>query len=196
MPSPKQILEAVLFASDAPLEIEALAEVLGERGVPDVRALLEELRRDLEQGERGVALEEIAGGYQILSRKECAPWVERMLRSKRKARLTKAGLEALAIVAYRQPITKTDIDSIRGVDSSGVLHTLLERNLIAIEGRSKSVGRPLLYATTSEFLAYMGINDLADLPELKEMGPVLEERERLAEEAAGAETPQSAEGAA
>jgi segregation and condensation protein B len=187
MPTPKQILEAVLFASDAPLELDALAEVIGDRGVPDVRALLEELRQDLETGERGVALQEIAGGFQILSHKECAPWVERMLRSRRKARLSKAGLEALAIVAYRQPITKVDIDSIRGVDSSGVLHTLLERNLITIEGRSQSVGRPLLYATTPDFLSYMGINDLADLPELKEMGSVLEERERLRDEPPGAE---------
>lgn len=183
MPTAKQIIEAVLFASDAPLDVDALAEVLGDRGAPDVRAVLAELRRDLDEGDRGVVLEEIAGGYQILSRRECAPWVERMLRSRRKARLSKAGLEALAIVAYRQPITKTEIDSIRGVDSSGVLHTLLERNLIAIEGRSKAVGRPLLYATTPDFLSYMGINNLADLPELKEVGSVLEERERLRDEA-------------
>jgi segregation and condensation protein B len=102
-----------------------------------------------------------------------------MLRSRRKARLSRAGLETLAIVAYKQPITKVEIDSIRGVDSSGSLHTLLERNLVLIRGRSKAVGRPLLYGTTPEFLAYMGVNDLEDLPELKELGSVLEERERI-----------------
>ena len=181
MPTPKQILEAVLFASDVPVGLAVLAEVLGDRSPQEVSALLAELGQDYDRGERGVVLHQIAGGYQILSRKECSPWVERMLRSRRKLRLSRAALEALAIVAYRQPITKVEIDSIRGVDSAGVLHTLLERNLVAIKGRSKGVGRPLLYSTTVEFLAYMGINDLSDLPELKELGPVLEERERALE---------------
>ncbi len=181
MPTPKQILEAVLFASDVPVGLAVLAEVLGDRGPQDVRLLLAEMGQEYDRGERGIVLQEIAGGFQILSRKECAPWVERMLRSRRKIRLSKAALEALAIVAYRQPITKVEIDSIRGVDSAGVLHTLLERNLAAIKGRSKGVGRPLLYSTTSEFLSYMGLNDLSDLPELKELGPVLEERERTVE---------------
>src|SRR3989441_12718975 len=137
------------------------------------------MAESFERGERGIVLSEIAGGFQILSRKECAPWVEQMLRSRRKIRLSKAALESLAIVAYRQPITKGEIDSIRGVDSAGVLHTLLERNLVTIKGRSKGGGRPLLYSTTAEFLGYMGINELADLPELKELAPLLEERERL-----------------
>jgi segregation and condensation protein B len=145
-----------------------------------VSALLADLRREYDATERGVTLAEIAGGYQILSRKECSSWVERMLRARRKVRLSKAALEALAIVAYRQPITKVEIDSIRGVDSAGVLHTLLERNLVTIKGRSRSVGRPLLYATTADFLSYMGLRDLEELPELKELGPVLEERERAA----------------
>lgn len=200
MPTPKQIVEALLFASDQPLDVETLAEALGDRGVPDVRALVEELRREFEASGRGVSLEELAGGYQVLSHRDCAPWVERMLRSRRRVRLSRAGLESLAIVAYRQPITKTEIDSIRGVDSGGVLHTLLERNLIAIKGRSKGIGRPLLYATTPEFLSYIGINDLADLPELKELGPILEDRERQREEGEGAPPgtvpPAAAEGAA
>ena len=179
MPTPKQILEAVLFASDVPVGLSVLTEVLGDRSPQDVRSLLDEMAREYETGERGVILQELAGGFQILSRKECSPWVEQMLRSRRKIRLSKAGLEALAIVAYRQPITKVEIDTIRGVDCSGVLHTLLERTLVTIKGRSKGVGRPLLYCTTPEFLAYMGINEIADLPELKELGPVLEERERV-----------------
>ena len=182
MPTPKQILEAVLFASDVPVAAQVLAEVLGDHSVPETRALLGEMAEAYEREERGVVLAEIAGGFQLLSRKECAPWVEQMLRARRKIRLSKPALESLAIVAYRQPITKVEIDSIRGVDSAGVLHTLLERNLVTIKGRSKGVGRPLLYATTQEFLAYMGINELTDLPELKEVAPLLEERERLAEE--------------
>jgi segregation and condensation protein B len=182
MPTPKQILEAVLFASDVPVGVQVLTEVIGDRSVPEVRALLAEMAESYDREERGVVLAEIAGGFQLLSRKECAPWVEQMLRARRKIRLSKPALESLAIVAYRQPITKVEIDSIRGVDSAGVLHTLLERNLVTIKGRSKGVGRSLLYATTQEFLAYMGINELTDLPELRELAPLLEERERMAEE--------------
>lgn len=178
MPTPKQILESLLFASDAPIGLTTLVEVMAGPDKEEIRTLLDEMAIEFEEARRGVALVEIAGGYQLLSRKECAPWIEKMLRSRRKVRLSRAGLETLAIVAYKQPITKTDIDGIRGVDSSGSLHTLLERNLVLIAGRSKAVGRPLLYATSQEFFQYMGINDLSDLPELKELGSVLEERER------------------
>ena len=182
MPSQKQIVEALLFASDSPVGLPTLVEVLEGPGPEETVAVLRELEQDLRESDRGVVLVEIAGGYQLLSRRECAPWIDRMLRSRRKVRLSRAGLETLAIVAYKQPITKTEVDSIRGVDSGGALHTLLERNLALIRGRSKAVGRPLLYATAPEFLSYMGINDLADLPELKELGTVMEDRERAQEE--------------
>ena len=178
MSTPKQILESLLFASDAPIGLLTLVEVMAGPDKEEIRALLDEMAVEFDESRRGVALVEIAGGFQLLSRKECSPWIEKMLRSRRKVRLSRAGLETLAIVAYKQPITKTDIDGIRGVDSSGSLHTLLERNLVLIAGRSKAVGRPLLYATSQEFFQYMGINDLSDLPELKELGSVLEERER------------------
>jgi len=182
MPTNKQIVEALLFASDSPVGLSTMVELLAGPTAEEVTSLLQDLERDLRGSDRGVVLSEIAGGYQILSRKECSPWIERMLRSRRKVRLSRAGLETLAIIAYKQPITKVEVDSIRGVDSGGALHTLLERNLALIRGRSKAVGRPLLYATTPEFLSYMGINDLADLPELKELGSVMEDRERASEE--------------
>ncbi|HYR68568.1 MAG TPA: SMC-Scp complex subunit ScpB [Candidatus Dormibacteraeota bacterium] len=182
MPTQKQIVEALLFASDSPVGLSTLVEVLEGPGPEETVALLQELERDLRDSDRGVVLVEIAGGYQLLSRRECAPWIDRMLRSRRKVRLSRAGLETLAIIAYKQPITKVEVDSIRGVDSGGALHTLLERSLALIKGRSKAVGRPLLYATSPEFLSYMGINDLADLPELKELGTVMEDRERAQEE--------------
>lgn len=192
MPTHKQIVEALLFASDSPVGLSTLVEALDGPGPSEVAETLRELGRDYEASERGVTLAEIAGGYQILSRKDCATWVERMLRSRRKVRLSRAGLETLAIVAYRQPITKVEIDSIRGVDSGGSLHTLLERSLVLIKGRSKGVGRPLLYVTAPEFLSYMGINELSDLPELKELGSVLEDRERAleAQDAADAQNAQ------
>ena len=194
MPDTKQILEALLFASDAPIGLSTLTEVLAGPGASEVRALLDQMAVELQEAGRGVVLVEIAGGFQLLSRRECAPWIERMLRSRRKVRLSRAGLETLAIVAYKQPITKTEIDSIRGVDSSGSLHTLLERNLVRIAGRSKGVGRPLLYATSSDFLEYMGINDLTDLPELKELGGILEERERAQMEMADADAAAAGDG--
>jgi len=178
MPSHPQIIEALLFASDAPIGLSTLVEVLDGPDAGEVTTILRDLARSFDEAGRGVVLAEIAGGYQLLSRKECAPWIETMLRSRRKVRLSRAGLETLAIVAYKQPVTKVEIDSIRGVDSGGSLHTLLERNLVLIKGRSKGVGRPLVYATSPEFLSYMGINDLSDLPELKELGAVLEDRER------------------
>jgi len=182
MPTVKQIVEALLFASDSPVGLSTLVEVLEGPGPEETVALLKELERDLRDSGRGVVLVEIAGGYQLLSRRECSPWIDRMLRSRRKIRLSRAGLETLAIIAYKQPITKVEVDSIRGVDSGGAIHTLLERNLALIRGRSKAVGRPLLYATSPEFLSYMGINDLSDLPELKELGTVMEDRERAQEE--------------
>jgi len=182
MPTLKQIVEALLFASDSPVGLSTLVEVLEGPGPEETVALLKELERDLRDFGRGVVLVEIAGGYQLLSRRECSPWIDRMLRSRRKIRLSRAGLETLAIIAYKQPITKVEVDSIRGVDSGGAIHTLLERNLALIRGRSKAVGRPLLYATSPEFLSYMGINDLSDLPELKELGTVMEDRERAQEE--------------
>jgi segregation and condensation protein B len=193
--STKQILEALLFASDAPVGLSTLVEVLDGPDAGTVAAALAEMARDYEESERGVTLAEIAGGWQLLSKKECAPWIERMLRSRRKVRLSRAGLETLAIVAYKQPVTKVEIDSIRGVDSSGSLHTLLERGLVTIKGRSKGVGRPLVYATSPDFLSYMGINDLADLPELKELSAVLEDRERLEMEPEDAAAPRSEEDA-
>jgi segregation and condensation protein B len=195
MATPKQILEALLFATDSPIALSSLVEVLDGVGPGEIADLLQSLACEYEETERGISLVEIAGGYQILSKKECAPWVELLLRSRRKTRLSRAGLETLAIVAYKQPITKTEIDSIRGVDSGGSLHTLLERNLVLIRGRSKAVGRPLLYGTTPEFLSYMGMNDIADLPELKELGSVLEERERVHGEIEPALETSPAEGA-
>ncbi|MBI5838293.1 MAG: SMC-Scp complex subunit ScpB [Candidatus Eisenbacteria bacterium] len=172
-------LEALLFAAPQPLTLEALAEALAPLAAPEVGGLLEQLRAELEGAGRGVTLVQVAGGWQIVSRPEYAPYVQRMLRGRRKARLSRAALETLAIVAYRQPVTKADIEGIRGVDSSGVLAHLLERNLVGIRGRAHTVGRPLLYGTTQEFLVYFGINDLTDLPKPEELAELLKDREGL-----------------
>ena len=169
MPTPKQILEAVLFASDQPVGLSTLVEVLDDRGPEEVAALLREMSHEYDAAGRGVTLAEIAGGYQLLSRKECAPWIERMLRSRRKVRLSKAGLESLAIVAYRQPLVRMDVEKIRGVDSGGVLRTLLEKKLIKIIGKKDVPGKPLVYGTSRKFMEVFGLKDLSELPTLKDL---------------------------
>jgi segregation and condensation protein B len=177
-PSLRQIVEAILFASNTPVTLKALREVIGEEDAPYLPGAIEELKRDYEDARRGVFLVEMGGGYQILSREECAEHVERYLKVRRRARLSRAALETLAIIAYRQPVTKVEVDRIRGVDSAGVVGTLLERRLVVIRGRAKAVGSPLLYGTTMEFLTTFGLNRLDDLPRLEEIESLVSDRDR------------------
>jgi len=172
----KPILEALLFASDAPVPATLLAEAC-EVDLALVSETLLLLVADYEAGGRGVRLADIAGGWQFLTREEHAPYLGRMLRGKKKMRLSRPALETLAIIAYKQPVTKGGVDAIRGVDSSGVLNTLLERELVTIRGRSKGLGRPLLYGTTTEFLSYFGLHDLNELPRVEELKAIVGERE-------------------
>jgi segregation and condensation protein B len=130
---------------------------------------LEEMGRDYEREGRGFRLKQLAGGYALLTDPALAEWVSKLLRGKRKMRLSRPALETMAIIAYKQPVTKSEIDEIRGVDTSAVLATLLERNLVTIRGRSKVVGRPLLYGTTQEFLDYFGLKEIAELPRPEEL---------------------------
>lgn len=176
----KTRIEALLFAADQPLTLSRLHEVLPgvERG--DLTAALKELEEEWVQSERAICLQRVAGGYQLATRQEYADVVRRLFVGKRRVRLTKPALEALAIIAYKQPTTRPEIDAIRGVSSGGVVETLLERNLVRIAGRADSVGRPLLYATTTEFLQYLGLDNLKDLPSLEELETMLAEREEEA----------------
>jgi segregation and condensation protein B len=169
-------LEALLFSSDEPLTLSLLAESLdvAPEAVVEALARLDESYRA--RG-AGVELREIAGGHLLVTAPEHAEWVGRLLRGRKRVRLSRAALETMAIVAYKQPVTKVEIESIRGVDSSAVLATLLERNLITIRGRSKVVGRPLLYGTTAEFLDYFGLKDLAELPRPEELRALVAARE-------------------
>ncbi len=169
-------LEALLFSSDQPLTLALLSESL--QAAPDVvQAALIELAEAYVARGAGVELREIAGGWMLVTTPAQAEWVGRMLRGKRKMRLSRPALETMAIVAYKQPVTKTEIEAIRGVDSTAVLATLLERNLVTIRGRSKVVGRPLLYGTTPEFLDYFGLKDLSELPRPEELRALIAARE-------------------
>jgi segregation and condensation protein B len=176
-------IEALLFASDQPLSLARLVELLPGSSRAEVEAALAELQERC--NERAVQPVQVAGGWQLATRPEYVDTVRRLFIGKRRLRLTKAALESLAIIAYKQPTTRPEIDAIRGVASSGVIETLLERNLVRIAGRSEGIGRPLLYATTDEFLQHLGLNRLADLPSLEELERMLAEREaaaRLADE--------------
>jgi segregation and condensation protein B len=164
----KSIIESLLFVADGPLTIQRLGEVLEGVEKEDLRSTLDELQAELENSRRGVRLVEVAGGYQLRTAKVNADWVKKFLGG-RPARMGRATLETLAIIAYRQPITRAEIESIRGVDVDGVINTLLDRSLIRAVARKDVPGRPFLYGTTPEFLQLFNLKDLTHLPTLKEM---------------------------
>jgi segregation and condensation protein B len=168
----KAILEALIFASPEPLTPKAIFKLLDSEPKEDVLAALAALKEDYNRP-GGLQLVEVAGGYQIATRPDLHEWVRRLFHERTTQRLTVQGLETLAVIAYRQPITALEIAEVRGVNTSGVLNTLLERHLVKIVGRKQVVGRPFLYATTKEFLIRFGLNDLADLPKVEDMAEAL-----------------------
>jgi len=169
----KPILEALIFASPEPLTPKAIYKLLAAEPKEDIQAALADLKKDYDRA-GGIQFVEVAGGYQIVTRPDLHEWVRRLFHERTTQRLTQQGLETLAVIAYRQPITSLEIAEVRGVSTaSGVLNTLLERHLIKIVGRKQVVGRPFLYATTKEFLIRFGLNDLGDLPKVEDMAEAL-----------------------
>jgi len=168
----KAIIESLIFASPEPLTPKALFKLLESEPREDVERALASLKVDYDRM-RGLQLVEIAGGLQIVTRIDLHEWVRRLFRERKSSKLSVQALETLAVIAYRQPVTSVEIAEIRGVNTSGVLATLLERKLIKIAGRKAVVGRPFLYATTREFLMRFGLNDLTDLPKVEDMADVL-----------------------
>lgn len=164
----KSIIESLLFVADTPLTLHRLGEVLDGASKDEITATMRELQEEFENDRRGVRVAEVAGGYQLRTAAANADWVKKLLGG-RPARMSRATLETLAIIAYRQPITKAEIEAIRGVDVDGVVNTLLERNLIRAVARKDVPGRPFLYGTTAEFLQLFNLKDLSHLPTLKEM---------------------------
>jgi segregation and condensation protein B len=167
----KSILEAILFIAGEPLTVETLRNIL-EIDKIEVERLIKELISEYSFKRFGLIVVEVAGGIQMVTNPACAPWVKKFLATALPTRLSQQSLETLAIVAYKQPIIKAEIEAIRGVNSDGVLRTLLERRLIKILGRKEVPGRPLMYGTTKEFLQYFGLKDLSELPTLKEFQEV------------------------
>ncbi len=167
MPDPRQIVEALLFASDTPVEPERIQEVLELPATAEARALVDDLKARYEAEGRGLTIVEVGGGFRMVTRPELAPWLIRLARSRTRSRLSRAALETLAILAYRQPVSRPEIDTIRGVNSEAVLENLLERRLIRISGRKDAPGRPFVYETTREFLIAFGLRGVDDLPKVE-----------------------------
>ena len=168
----KPIVEALIFASPEPVTSKTLYKLLESEPKEDVDAALEALKQDY-QRPGGLQLVEVAGGYQIVTKPELHEWVRRLFQERSSQRLSVQALETLAVIAYKQPITAPEIAEIRGVNTSGVLGTLIDRRLVKVAGRKRVVGRPFLYATTREFLIRFGLKDLSDLPKIEEMAEAL-----------------------
>jgi segregation and condensation protein B len=183
-----QIIEALLFASDSPLSQDKIQAVLSAKGgsasggkdiTPDeIDAVMNALNEKYRMGGHSFAIKKIAKGYRMYTLPDFAPWIRALFSHNRRERLSQQSLEVLAIVAYKQPIVKSDIDRLRGVNSEGPIFTLLDRKLITIVGRKPAPGRPLLYGTTQEFLTHFGLEDLDDLPKIEELEKLLKRKEQ------------------
>ena len=173
---PNQVIEALLFAADAPVKLDRLAE-LAEVPPESARAVIDELNAKYEETGRTFRIQRVAQGFQLYTMPDYAEFVRRLYQHQYTHRLSRAALEVLAIIAYKQPVTRPEVEQLRGVDCSGPLVTLLERRLIATYGRASRPGNPFLYRTTPEFLRYFGLAGLEDLPRMEEIGEFLARRE-------------------
>ena len=178
-----QIIESLLFASPDPLSQSLLNQVF-DKPIPFLNEAVKRLNEFYLKNKKPYFIDNIAGGYQLVTKPEFDIWIRRLLGKSNKLILSAAALDTLAIIAYKQPIGRYNIEAIRGVDSSGVIKTLLSRNLILIKGRSDSPGRPLLYSTTKLFLEKFGLNRLSDMPKLKEVSEIIESDSSLGEQIA------------
>ena len=179
----RKIIEALLFASPDPLT-QTKVNGIFDPDTPNLKAVVEGLNEQYAQEDHAFEINQLAGGYQLVSRREYEHFIRRMLNKSGRLTLSNAALDSLAIIAYKQPMGRYEIEAIRGVDSSGVLKTLLNRNLIKIKGRDSGPGRPLLYQTTDKFLEHFGLNRLSDMPKLKEITELMEADPTLGEQIA------------
>jgi len=167
----KALIEAILFSSDKPVMIEQIRQVCEDTTPQKIREVLNELSQEYINNKRGIRIVEVAGGFQMVTSEELHPLLKKFLKDKKKERLSSAALETLAIVAYKQPVTKLQIESLRKVNVDGIISSLKEMGLIRTVGRRKSPGRPYLYGTTREFLEFFGLKSLQDLPKPENFSP-------------------------
>ena len=174
------IVLALLFSADEPLSLRKLSSLLEDAPTSEVKEAVERWQKRFDDEAWSIVLEKVAGGLQLASRPEYAQYIARLYSGRRKLRLSKAALETLAIIAYKQPITRAEIEVVRGVGCGSVVSNLLERSLVRITGKAKVLGAPFLYGTTQEFLEYLGLNSLKDLPSMEELEALLEREEAAA----------------
>jgi segregation and condensation protein B len=179
----RKIIEALLFASPEPLTQTKVNGVFDPE-TPNLKEIIDQLNNQYSTNDQAFEIKKIAGGYQLVSRQEYEHFIRKMLNKTGRLTLSAAALDSLAIIAYKQPLGRFEVEAIRGVDSSGVLKTLLNRNLIKIKGRDSGPGRPLLYQTTDTFLNHFGLNRLSDMPKLKEITELMEADPSLGEQIA------------
>ena len=170
-----RVVEALLFASEKVLTQAKLNVCFDDGTAPALSSVVETLQKEYEKSERAFSIEKVAGGFRLTTLTEYAPWVRKLFTRVGKTPLSQAALETLAVVAYKGPASRAVVESIRGVNSAGVIKTLLERKLIKISGRAKGPGRPLLYSATEQFLLSFGLNSTSDLPKLKEISELIAE---------------------
>jgi segregation and condensation protein B len=181
----KAVIEAIIYVAPEPVTLETIAKALDGEERERVQAKLGELVEEFERAEHGIQIRQVAGGYKFSSKAEHHEVLRKFVKSlKPPVRLSKQALETLAVIAYRQPVTLPEIQEIRGVDSGGVIHTLLEKKLVVTAGRKGVVGRPILYRTSRDFLVHFGLKDVSELPSLREF-------EELARQALGSENQES-----
>ncbi len=190
----RAVIEALIFASDRPLAIEQVRKVLDNLEAPDIRRIIEELKAEYENTNRGIRIAEVADGFQMITASEFAVFLKKLYRQRRLERLSKPALETLAIIAYKQPVTKFEIESLRSVNIDGVVSTLMDKGLIRITGRKKAPGRPYVFGTTRQFLEYFGLKSLEELPKIENFAKLAEEKiESVDSQANLAESPQKKE---
>jgi len=165
----QQVLEALLFAADEPVPPRKLAEIAGHPSVKEVRQEIDQLNELYDRENRAFRIEEIAGGYQMLTRSAYNPWLHQLLKVRSESKLSPAALETLAVVAYKQPVMRVDVEAIRGVGCGEMIRQLCEKGLVKIVGRAEELGRPLLYGTTRKFLEAFGLANLKDLPQVEDL---------------------------
>ncbi|UCH82872.1 MAG: SMC-Scp complex subunit ScpB [Candidatus Latescibacterota bacterium] len=185
----EDIIIALLFASDEPLSVRKMSAVVDDTPVEAIHGALASIGERFGGDGSVIQLEQVAGGYQFSTNTAYSDYIARMYRGRRKQRLSKASMETLAIIAYKQPVTRADIENLRGVGCGGVITTLMERSLIRIVGKAKVLGSPFLYGTTQEFLEYLGLNSLKDLPSMEDLEALLEQEVAAGGEFEPAEPP-------
>jgi segregation and condensation protein B len=178
----RAIIEAILLTAEEPVSPGKLVDLLDGFNGRDIRQAIDALKERYARDDHGLAIVEVAGGFQLATRRELAPWVRKYHRDRPQVRLSQAALETLAIIAFKQPVTRVEVDSIRGVNSISVLQTLMELGMVRIVGRSDGIGKPMLFGTTKEFLLHFGLKGLADLPRPKELEELLAEGDQKTRE--------------